>query len=228
MSAAAKPARSEPILAGERGPRPGVPSAMAALRSRLAELDAAMFAEGIDPAGPLGVWCRVQKDVVTVLIEVAEEQSSRIVERSAVVERGMSAAVERVDAEVGQLKAGTEAARQLMLSLRAETVNLKEERLKAGDDMAVRLSGKIQECLETTMLVRERRWNLRQNVSLVAIGVGVLVAMFMAGEWMQGHNMGIDIIERCHTRPVVDPATKIAYCAMSMVEGRPEVVPPAR
>lgn len=209
---------------GRKSPSSRSPS-MTALRGRLAELDAAMFTEGIDPAGPLGVWCRAQKNAIAVLAEIAEEQSTRIVERAEAVEEGMRAGIARVDAEVVRLKAETEAARQLTLTVRSQTANLKEERLKAGDDMAVRLSDKIQDCLKTTMLVRERRWNLRQNVRLVSLGCGVLFAAFLSGQWMQGHSLGVDIIERCRTHLAVNPDTKVAYCAMTTVEGVPE---PAR
>ena len=186
-------------------------------------MDAAVYTEGIDPSGPLGVWCRVQKDIVAALAAVAEEQSSGMVERLASFQQAMQAAIELVETEVALLKAGTEAARQVMLTVRAETANSKEERLKAGDDMAIRLSDKIQGCLESTMLVREKRWNLRQNVTLAALGAGLLFGAFIGGQWVQGHGMGQAIIERCRTHLAVDPATKVAYCAMNTVEGRPEM-----
>ncbi len=183
-------------------------------------MDAAVYTEGIDPSGPLGVWCRVQKDIVAALAAVAEEQSSGMVERFASFQQAMQAAIELVEAEIALLKAGTEAARQVMLSVKAETTNAREERLKAGDDMAIRLSDKIQGCLESTMLVREKRWNLRQNVTLAALGAGLLFGAFIGGQWVQGHSMGQAIIDRCRTHLAVDPSTKVAYCAMNTVEGR--------
>ncbi len=72
-----------------------------------------MYAEGIDPSGPLGVWCRVQKDIVAALAAVAEEQGSGMVERLASFQQAMQAAIELVEAQVALLKAGTEAARRL-------------------------------------------------------------------------------------------------------------------
>lgn len=224
MSQGAKPSRIEPALAGGPPLSSGSSSSVLALRARLPEMDAAVYAEGIDPSGPLGVWCRVQRDIVAALAAVADEQSSGMTERLAAFQQASRTATELVVAEVSLLKAGTEAARQLMLSVKADTARLKEERLKAGDDMAIRLSGKIQECLETTLLVREKRWNLRQNVGLVALGVCVLFGAFMCGEWVHGRNMGQAIIERCRTHLAVDPGTKVAYCAMDMVEGRPEIL----
>jgi len=228
VSTRAKPSRVEPMAAGGRSSPPGTSIALSALRARLPEMDAAVYTEGIDPSGPLGVWCRVQKDIVAALAAVAEEQSSGMVERLASFQQAMQAAIVLVEAEIALLKAGTEAARQVMLSVKAETTNAKEERLKAGDDMAIRLSDKIQECLESTMLVRERRWNLRQNVTLAALGAGLLFGAFVGGQWVQGHSMGQAIIDRCRTHLAVDPATKVAYCAMNTVEGHPETAPQNR
>ncbi len=228
VSTRPKPSRIEPTVAGGRESPPGTSVALLALRARLPEMDAAMYTEGINPSGPLGVWCRVQKDIVAALAVVAEEQSSGMSERLSTFQQAMQAAIELVEAEVALLKAGTEAARQVMLSFKAETANSREGRLKAGDDMAIRLSDKIQECLETTLLVRERRWNLRQNVTLIAFGTCVLFGAFMGGEWVQGHSMGQAIIDRCRTHLAVDPGTKVAYCAMNTVEGRPETPPVSR
>lgn len=220
MSTRGKPSRVEPTTAGGRASPPAISVALLALRARLPEMDAAVYTEGIDPSGPLGVWCRVQKDIVAALAAVAEEQSSGMVERFASFQQAMQAAIELVEAEIALLKAGTEAARQVMLSVKAETTNAREERLKAGDDMAIRLSDKIQGCLESTMLVREKRWNLRQNVTLAALGAGLLFGAFIGGQWVQGHSMGQAIIDRCRTHLAVDPSTKVAYCAMNTVEGR--------
>ncbi len=222
MSAKAKALRAGPAIAGGHVTPPGPSQALVALRACLPEMDAAVYAEGIDPSGPLGVWCRVQKDIVAALAAVAEEQSSGTAERLASFQQAMQAAIELVEAQVVLLKAGTEAARQVMLSVKAETANSKEERLKAGDDMAIRLSDKIQGCLEDTLLVREKRWNLRQNVTLVAFGACLLFGAFMCGEWVREHSLGQAIIERCRTHLAVDPGTKVAYCAMNTVEGRPE------
>ncbi len=198
------------------------------LWASVARMREAAEAERIEPGSTLGVWVEAQETALTAMAEFAEQQSTRIIERADAAEKGMNAAVERVDAEVGRLRAANEAARQLMLSVRAETANLKEERLKAGDDLAVRLSDKIQKCLETTMLVRERRWNLRQNVKLVALGFSILFAAFLGGEWMQGHNLGVDIIERCRKHQAVDPDTKTTWCAMSTIEGISAPAPAAR
>ena len=228
MSAAGKPGRSEPVLlSGGPAGRSAPPSSGAALRGRLPELEAAAFAMGIDPTGPLGVWCRVQKDMLGILADVADALGSRVDERAAAVEKGMRASIERVEAEHARLKTGTEAARQLMLSIRDENINIKEERLKAGNDLAASLAEQIKDKVAEVTLIRERRWNRRQNTSMVALGFGTLFAAFMAGQLVHEHSLAAEIIARCHAHLAVDPDTKEAFCPMPLVDGMPGLPPPA-
>lgn len=198
------------------------------LRASVLRLHEAAAIERIEPGSTLGVWIEAQEIALKALADVVHEQNTRLLDRVEVIGKALSTLLDVAHAETSRLKARSEASRQQMLTIREDATLLKEERLKATDDMAVRLSDKIQKCLETTMLVRERRWNLRQNLGLVAVGFGLLFSAFLAGEWTQGHNMGQDIIRRCGTHLAVDPGTKIAYCAMSTVEGLPDPVASAR
>lgn len=103
---------------------------------------------------------------------------------------------------------------------------LKEERLKAGDDLAVRMSDKIQDHLKHVMLVREKRWNLRQNLLLIGIFAGVLFSVFLSGQWVAFHGDARTILERCQASPAIDPISKLSYCPMWVVEGLPDPTPP--
>ena len=89
------------------------------------------------------------------------------------------------------------------------------------------MSDKIQDHLKHVMLVREKRWNLRQNLRLVGMFAGVLFAVFLGGQWMAFHGDAQDILGRCKASPALDPVTKIAYCPMWIVEGLPDPTPPA-
>jgi hypothetical protein len=209
----------------KKDPAASLNSTVDHLRSCIIEMRAAAKAEQIDPDGPLGVWVRAQEVMLLGMADFAEQQTDQIVERVSAVERSMKSALTLVEAEVAKLIATREEARQQTIKMREEGLLLKEERLQAGDDMAIRLSDKIQNCLKTTMLVRERRWNLRQNVRLVSLGAAVLLAVFLSGQWMQGHNRAAAIIERCRTNLATDPDTKVSYCAMSTIEGVPGPAP---
>ena len=204
-----------------------VNSAVDRLRSCIIAMRTAAKAEQIDPEGPLGVWVQAQEAMLLSMADFAELQTDQIVERVGAVERSMKATVERVQAEIAKLVATREEARQETLKIREEGQLLKEERLQAGDDLAIRMSDKIQDHLKHVMLVREKRWNLRQNLRLVGMFAGVLFAVFLGGQWMAFHGDARDILERCQASPALDPVTKVAYCPMWIVEGLPDPTPPA-
>ena len=155
--------------------------------------------------------------MIAAMISVMEDQTARVETKALVVEASMKAEVERV-------KVTNEASRQETLRLRSEGALLKEERLKAGDDLAVRMSDKIQDHLKDTVLIRERRWNLFQNLKLVGIFAGVLFTVFLGGQWTVFHGDARTILERCQASPAIDPVTKVAYCPMWVIEGLPDPV----
>ncbi len=196
------------------------------LRSCIIAMRTAAKAEQIDPEGPLGVWVQAQEAMLLSMAHFAELQTDRIVETVREVDRAMTAAVTLVEAEVQRVRATNETARVETMRLRSQGDVLKEERLKAGDDLAIRMSDKIQEHLKDTVLVREKRWNLRQNLRLVAMFAGVLFAVFLGGQWVAFHGDARTILERCKASPALDPVTKVAYCPMWVVEGLPDPTPP--
>ena len=196
------------------------------LRSCIIGMRTAAKAEQIDPEGPLGVWVQAQEAMLLSMAHFAELQTDRLVETVREVDLAMTAAVTLVEAEVQRVRVTNETARVETMRLRSQGDVLKEERLKAGDDLAVRMSDKIQDHLKHVMLVRERRWNLRQNLRLVGIFAGVLFAVFLGGQWMALHGDARDILERCKGSPALDPVTKVAYCPMWIVEGLPDPTPP--
>ena len=190
------------------------------LRAAQAQLDEAIIREGIDPSGPLGVWAAAQRAMIAAMVSVMEDHTARVETKALGVEASMKAEVERV-------KVTNEAARVETMRLRSEGALLKEERLKAGDDLAIRMSDKIQDHLKDTVLVREKRWNLFQNLKLVGIFAGVLFAVFLGGQWMAFHADARAILQRCQVSPAIDPVTKVSYCPMWVIEGLPDPTPPA-
>ncbi len=196
------------------------------LRSCIIGMRTAAKAEQIDPEGPLGVWVQAQEAMLLSMAHFAELQTDRLVETVREIDLAMTAAVTLVEAEVQRVRATNETARVETMRLRSQGDVLKEERLKAGDDMAIRMSDKIQEHLKDTVLVREKRWNLRQNLRLVAMFAGVLFAVFLGGQWMVFQGDARTILERCKASPAIDPYSKLAYCPMWVVEGLPDPTPP--
>ena len=196
------------------------------LRSCIIGMRTAAKAEQIDPEGPLGVWVQAQEAMLLSMAHFAELQTDRLVETVREVDLAMTAAVTLVEAEVQRVRATNETARVETMRLRSQGDLLKEERLKAGDDMAIRMSDKIQEHLKDTVLVREKRWNLRQNLRLVSIFAGVLFATYLGGQWTVFHGDRRDILERCQMNPAIDRITKVTYCPTWVIEGLPDPTPP--
>lgn len=219
-SGAASTPRKEPTVDGGRRSQTGASAPLDQLKAAQVQLDEAVMREGIEPSGPLGVWAAAQKVMIAAMVSVIEDHTARVETKAQGVEESMKAAVERV-------RVTNEAARQETMRLRSEGSLLKEERLKAGDDLAIRMSDKIQAHLKSTVLVRERRWNLFQNLKLVSIFVGVLFAVFLGGQWVALHGDARAILERCQASSAIDPVSKLAYCPMWVVEGLPDPTPPA-
>jgi hypothetical protein len=220
IPAAAVPLRKEPCLDGGRRSQTGAVPPIEQLRAAQVQMDEAIIREGIEPSGPLGVWAAGQRAMIAAIVSYMEDHTARVETKALVVEASMKAEVDRV-------KVTNDAARAEAMRLRSEGTLLKEERLKAGDDLAIRMSDKIQDHLKHVMLVREKRWNLRQNLRLVGMFAGVLIAVFLGGQWMAFHGDAQDILGRCKASPALDPVTKIAYCPMWIVEGLPDPTPPA-
>jgi len=188
------------------------------LKAAQVQLDEAVIREGIEPSGPLGVWAAGQRAMIAAVISVIEDHTARVETKAQGVEASMKAEVERV-------KVTNEAARLAIVDLREEGKLLKEERLKAGDDLAVRMADKIQDHLQDMVLIREKRWNLFHNLRLVATFVAVLFAAYLGGQWMVFHGDRRDILERCQVNPALDPVTKLSYCPMWIIEGLPDPTP---
>ncbi len=206
-------------MGGGRRSQTGAITSMDQLKAAQVQLDDAVVREGIEASGPLGVWAAAQRAMIAAMISVIEDHTARVETKAQGVEASMNAEVERV-------KVTNEAARMETMRLRSEGSLLKEERLKAGDDLAIRMSNQIQQHLKATVLIREKRWNLFHNLRLVATFAAVLFASYLGGQWMVFHGDRRDILERCQASPALDPVTKVAYCPMWIIEGLPDPTPP--
>jgi Spy/CpxP family protein refolding chaperone len=214
------PGRKEPTVGGGRRSQTGASTPLDQLKAAQVQLDEAIITEGIEPSGPLGVWASAQRAMIAAIVSYMEDHTARVETKAQSVEASMRAEVDRV-------KVTNDAARVETMRLRSQGDLLKEERLKAGDDLAIRMSDKIQEHLKDTVLVREKRWNLFHNLRLVAMFAGVLFAVFLGGQWTVFHGDRRDILERCQASPAIDPVTKVAYCPMWAIEGLPDPIPPS-
>lgn len=192
-------------------------NAIEQLRAAVAGLRQAAIEERIEPDGALGIWLAAQVTTLEALAGLVQEQTARVEEKAAVVERAMAAQVERV-------KAAVEEARALTSRLRVEIEDSKERRKDGNLALAKELGEGIKDTLKTSLLIRERRWNRRQNWSAAALAASVLIGCFVAGVgWSDYSRPGgavQDVMDRCVARKVLDEVTRQYFCPVKVVLGQ--------
>ena len=211
-SAEPTPPRKEPRLGQLEGNEIAARSPAAGLHVALLQLDAALIAEGIDPSSPLGVWSQAQKAMIHAMIGCVTDLATRVDDQVARV--GAVA-----DTQLKALQKAIESANASRAASVQEIERLKEERLTAMDDVAIRMADKIRDELKRTILVREKRWNLKQNLRYAGFGSLLLFAAYLGGVYYQGQEAVRDIIELCRKYPTVDQRTKVQYCTLGLIDG---------
>ena len=180
------------------------------LRTCVGKLDEAMRIEGIDPAGVLGVWCQSIRACLVTFCNAVSASTARVEGRSEVVERAMKAEVERVKIAIEQCRAETMLARMKT----AETV---EVRKVENVELARELGTEISKTIRTAALVREVRFNRRQNWSAVALVATVLLGCFVGGAVWSSYRADQGVVARCLANQQVDTTGKTYWCAMTVV-----------
>ena len=209
------PGRREPILRSKGGVRSERQTVLASETAKLQEcvgkLGDAMRFEGIDAHTPLGVWCEAQQAAMLSLGQLVELQTARIEDRAEAVERSWKAQTELHGKAIEELRAATQACR-------AETARSEAKRKADGQLLAGEVATDIKKAITDTMVVREVRWNRRQNWTAAAIGAVVLMGLFVGGGIWSGYRTDQGMIGRCLTKQVVDAAGQ-AYCPMNVLRG---------
>ena len=216
MSAASQPAsqarrqRSEPIP-----PVPGqdvlaksstidVGAETAELMSCIEQLKRAMVSAGIDDDSPLGAWGRAQQLVLLTFSRLIEGQTVRIEQRANAV---AGAAVKSID----EMRAATAACRA--------QVTLSEERRRSERlVLATEVADDIKKVLKESLVIREVKWNRRQNWTAAALAAAVLMGCFVAGGIWTGYYNDRAALDRCISKQVIDSSGR-AYCGMEVVRG---------
>ena len=189
------------------------------IRQSIIGLRAAAKAEQIDMDGPLGVWVRAQEAVLLQIVNFAEYQADVLVEHVRLIDGSLQSAKAFAEAEGKRAESSREEIRARLAHMKQFNENLKQERLEAMDDVAVRISDGIRDKLKRTILVREKRWNLKQNLRYAGFGSLLLFAAYLGGVYYQGQEAVRDIIELCRKYPTVDQKTKVQYCTMGLIDG---------
>lgn len=188
------------------------------LRTCCEQLQEALRIEGIEPHGPLGVWSRALASALGGLAIVLEMLAERVEHKAEAVEQAMLA-------EVARVKAAVDEARGLTNRLKVEIEDNKERRKEENLALARELGEGIKDTLKTALLIRERRWNRRQNWTAAVLTATVLVGCFIAGVgWSDYSRPGgavQEVVDRCVARKVLDAVTHQYYCPVKSVLGEP-------
>ena len=216
MSAASQPAsqarrqRSEPIP-----PVPGqdvlaksstidVGAETAELMSCIEQLKRAMVSAGIDDDSPLGAWGRAQQLVLLTFSRLIEGQTVRIEQRANAV---AGAAVKSID----EMRAATAACR-------AQVTLSQEQRRSERLTLASEVAEDIKKVLKESLVIREVKWNRRQNWTAAALAAAVLMGCFIAGGIWTGYYNDRAALDRCISKQVIDSSGR-AYCGIDVVRG---------
>ena len=216
MSAASQPAsqarrqRSEPIP-----PVPGqdvlaksstidVGAETAELMSCIEQLKRAMVSAGIDDDSPLGAWGRAQQLVLLTFSRLIEGQTVRIEQRANAV---AGAAVKSID----EMRAATAACR-------AQVTLSEEQRRSERLTLASEVAEDIKKVLKESLVIREVKWNRRQNWTAAALAAAVLMGCFIAGGIWTGYYNDRAALDRCISKQVIDSSGR-AYCGIDVVRG---------
>lgn len=206
------PGRREPVVPGGSFDdlKAEAAQAMAAIRRCVQEFARAVQDEGIDPQAPLGIWSRALQNSLGALALFMDLVAERVDERAEVVERAMQAEVERVRVAIQQCQAETMLARMKT----AETVELRKVE---NVELARELGTEISKTIRTAALVREVRFNRRQNWSAVALLATVLLGCFVGGAVWSSNRADESVVTRCLKSQQVDETGKTYWCAMTVV-----------
>ena len=172
------------------------------LRDAVAKLREAVAIEAIEPDGPLGVFAATLEAVLLSLGALVETQTVRIEQRA--------------NATAAASAKGIEEMRAATLACRAQATLSEEQNRGARLALASDLAEDLRKTLKGVMVIREVRWNRRQNWAAAAALAGVLFACFIGGGVWTNQNNVRAVLDRCLSKESVDRAG-IVYCPMTVV-----------
>lgn len=188
------------------------PAAVAAedLRASAEDMEHAAWREGIDPAGPLGIWVSALRRSLVNLADISEKQSQGVAATIAATQK-------LVDSEIQQLREANKRAMHAMNEATAALSRAKVEAetvtLKTIQDLAPKILKEIRDAV----VIRERRYNRKvewRRASLVAVAVlGLFLGGYSWRAWQDGDSAG-DALVRCLKQPFAAPNGD-RYCSFS-------------
>ena len=176
----------------------------AELREAVAKLKEAAEIEGIEPEGALGLFTETLGNILLTLGHLVETQTMRIEQRANATG---AASVKSIE----EMRAATAACR-------AQVTLSEEQRRSQRLMLAADVAGDIKKVLKESLVIREVKWNRRQNWTAAALAAAVLMGCFIACGIWTGYYNDRAALDRCISKQVIDSSGR-AYCGIEVVRG---------
>lgn len=170
------------------------------LQTRLDQMVEAGRREGILPDSPLGQW----QEAIRLLTGEFDREVKAVVSEARAAAQASAAMADA-------------ASRKAESSVRHAEIRTDQVLAKTVEQMMPA----VIEGLEGALVIRERRWNRRTNLSAVAAIAAALLGIFAAGWITRGVQEGpaADLLQRCLRAPVQDAAGN-SYCNITALRDR--------
>lgn len=164
-------------------------SASARLRAEALALRESAERDQIEPGGTLGHWLRGQETALLGLAEMADHLDRTAAYLGERVHSAIQNTRELSVSEVRKLQLATALAETTIGSLKATESVLKLRTDQAVANLIASLKPDLIKELSRTTVIRERQWNMRQNVAGVMSIAFVIVGLFAIGYFMGGGDL---------------------------------------
>ena len=161
-------------------------SASARLRAEAAALLESAVRDQIEPGGTLGHWLRGQEAALLALAALTDHLDRTAAHLDERVHATIKNTRELSVSEVHRLQQATALAEATTQSLKATEAVVKLRTEQALAHLITSMKPELIKALRSTTVIRERSWNLRQNVLGVTSMACLLVGLFGVGYLMGG------------------------------------------
>ena len=196
---------------------------LAASGERLRRTAAAMSSSAVDagvrPEEPLGAMLASFADMVVAFSDAGTGTAERI---AATLENTCELAKD----EVRKLKQANLLANQTIESLKVTEAVIQLRTTEAVQGFMDTVTPDLVKALSVVSVIKERRWNQRQNWTRVSIVAGVLLGVFTFGFFYGGGNFqsklsGVEAkaaVLRCREAAQPDQLTGVAWCPVKVLD----------
>ena len=213
MPGAAAPPSASPVPGAGLTP---LAVAVEELRAAAEDMEEAAWREGIDPAGPLGVFVRAMRKALLVVADLAAGQAVGVgttVRDARALTQG----------ELEKLRTANQMSANVLEQARVALAGSEVQRERVIGRFVETVAPQVVEAIREAVVIRERRYNQRVHwgraAGIAALAAGVLLGGYIwgsqgSGDAVAAGAVALDRIRQCQAAPVKDGRTGEAYCPL--------------